>query len=294
LTQEKSSSSPLIAGRRKAGTTNQSETAKSPPRKPRTRTRPAVQKKPEAQSVPQEEAPKDSPVADKAESRVKPAKPRKSTISGKNTSKTKQEPVDLAALDTEYGRLHEEIKRQETAISNLTNDIEALSSELRKSTARPRLGIFVDVPNLIYGIEDIEIHMGKLLDFLSTDRQLVRAIAYCPISDDPREPIETQKFIAPFINYDYRLVTSPLKRFADGSIKGNCDVEMTVDMLSMAERLDVITLVSGDADFSRAVEAVQSRGVRVEAAAFSGSTSSEIRAISDRYIDLNNVLSEIT
>lgn len=294
MTQEQSSSSPLIAGRRKAGTTNQSKTAKSPPRKPRTRARPTVQKKLEAQSVPQEEAPKDSPVADKAASRVKPAKPRKSAISEKNASKTKQEPVDLAALDTEYGRLHEEIKRQESAISDLTNDIEALSSELRKSTARPRLGIFVDVPNLIYGIEDIEIHMGKLLDFLSIDRQLVRAIAYCPISDDPREPIETQKFIAPFINYDYRLVTSPLKRFADGSIKGNCDVEMTVDMLSMAERLDVITLVSGDADFSRVVEAVQSRGVRVEAAAFSGSTSSEIRAISDRYIDLNNVLSEIT
>lgn len=294
MTQEQGSSSPLIAGRRKAGTTNQSKTAKSPPRKPRTRTRPTVQKKPEPQSVPQEEAAKDSPVADKTEPRVKSAKPRKSAISEKNTPKTKQDPVDLATLDTEYGRLHEEIKRQESAISNLTNDIEALSSELRKSTARPRLGIFVDVPNLIYGIEDIEIHMGKLLDFLSTDRQLVRAIAYCPISDDPREPIETQKFIAPFINYDYRLVTSPLKRFADGSIKGNCDVEMTVDMLSMAERLDVITLVSGDADFSRAVEAVQSRGVRVEAAAFSGSTSSEIRAISDRYIDLNNVLSEIT
>ena len=294
MTQEQSSSSPLIAGRRKAGTTNQSKTTKSPPRKTRTRTRPSVQKKPETQSSPENENPKDSPIADKPESRAKTVKPRKSTIAEKNIPKPKIEPADKTVLDAEYGRLHDEIKRQESAISDLTSDIEALSGELKKSTARPRLGIFVDVPNLIYGIEDIEIHMGKLLDFLSTDRQLVRAIAYCPISDDPREPIETQKFIAPFINYDYRLVTSPLKRFADGSIKGNCDVEMTVDMLSMAERLDIITLVSGDADFSRAVEAVQSRGVRVEAAAFSGSTSSEIRAISDRYIDLNNVLSEIT
>ncbi len=294
MTQEQSSSSPLIAGRRKAGTVNQSKTAKSPPRKPRTRARPTSPKKTEARLVPQKDAPEDNPLAEKPKTRVKPARPRKSSMSEKNTSKPKLEPADMTALNTEYGRLHEEIKRQESAISDLTNDIEALSSELKKSTARPRLGIFVDVPNLIYGIEDTEIHMGRLLDFLSKDRQLVRAIAYCPISDDPREPIETQKFIAPFINYDYRLVTSPLKRFADGSIKGNCDVEMTVDMLSMAERLDVITLVSGDADFSRAVEAVQSRGVRVEAAAFSGSTSSEIRAISDRYIDLNNVLSEIT
>ncbi len=172
--------------------------------------------------------------------------------------------------------------------------MESLNNQLSKSSAKQRLGIFVDVPNLIYGIEDVELHMGKLLSFLSEDRQLVRAIAYCPISDDPREPIENQKFIAPFLNYDYRLVTSPLKRFADGSIKGNCDVEMTVDMLSMAERLDVITLVSGDADFSRAVEAVQSKGVRVEAAAFAGSTSSEIRAIADKYLDLNNFVDKIT
>ncbi len=294
MTEEQSSSSPLIAGRRKAGTTNLSKTTKSPPRKTRARTRPTVQKKSEPQSTPESEARKDIAVDDKSGTAVKSTKPRKSAVSEKRAPKSKLEPVDKTALDTEYGKLHQEIKRQESAISALTNDMEALTSELKKSTARPRLGIFVDVPNLIYGIEDIEIHMGKLLDFLSTDRQLVRAIAYCPISDDPREPIETQKFIAPFINYDYRLVTSPLKRFADGSIKGNCDVEMTVDMLSMAERLDIITLVSGDADFSRAVEAVQSRGVRVEAAAFSGSTSSEIRAISDRYIDLNNVLSEIT
>ena len=294
MTEEQSSSSPLIAGRRKAGTTNQSKTTKSAPRKTRARTRPTIQKKSEPQTTPESEARKDITADDKLETPVKSMKPRKSVVSEKRAPKSKLEPVDKTALDTEYGKLHQEIKRQESAISDLTNDMEALTNELKKSTARPRLGIFVDVPNLIYGIEDIEIHMGKLLDFLSTDRQLVRAIAYCPISDDPREPIETQKFIAPFINYDYRLVTSPLKRFADGSIKGNCDVEMTVDMLSMAERLDIITLVSGDADFSRAVEAVQSRGVRVEAAAFSGSTSSEIRAISDRYIDLNNVLSEIT
>ena len=73
-------------------------------------------------------------------------------------------------------------------------------------------------------------------------------------------PIEHQKFVAPFVPYDYRIVTKSLKRFADGSIKGNFDVEMAIDMVSMAGRVDVIAIVSGDADFARAVE----DGVRQE------------------------------
>ena len=57
----------------------------------------------------------------------------------------------------------------------------------------------------------------------------------------PRRPDRArQQFVAPFVPYEYRIVTKPLKRFADGSIKGNFDVEMAVDMLTMADRLDVI------------------------------------------------------
>src|SRR5690606_38790781 len=90
-------------------------------------------------------------------------------------------------------------------------------------------------------------------------------------------------FVAPFVPYEYRIVTKPLKRFADGSIKGNFDVEMAIDMVTMAERLDVIAIVSGDADFARVVEVIQGRGVRVEVAAFQNSTSAERRAIADHY-----------
>ena len=271
---EKTSTSSIISGRRKVSS-----------------------KSAEKDSKPKSEvtkASKPKEVTKTEKSKTSRATPKKTPRATKTTSPKTSDKNPSATIDQEYTRLQEEIRAQQTVIADLTVSMESLNNQLSKSSAKQRLGIFVDVPNLIYGIEDVELHMGKLLSFLSEDRQLVRAIAYCPISDDPREPIENQKFIAPFLNYDYRLVTSPLKRFADGSIKGNCDVEMTVDMLSMAERLDVITLVSGDADFSRAVEAVQSKGVRVEAAAFAGSTSSEIRAIADKYLDLNNFVDKIT
>ena len=44
----------------------------------------------------------------------------------------------------------------------------------------PRLAIFVDVPNILYGAESsgVRLNWGKVADFLSHGRTLVRAIAY--------------------------------------------------------------------------------------------------------------------
>ena len=182
------------------------------------------------------------------------------------------------------------IAEQSRALEALRAEVAALGTKVANSARRARVGIFVDVPNLLYGAERGErIDMGKLLEYLTTDRELVRATAYAPVSDNPSEPVQQQRFVAPFVPYEYRIVTKPLKRFADGSIKGNFDVEMAVDMLSMADRLDIMCIVSGDADFARVVEEAQSRGARVEVVAFAGSTSAEMRALADRYIEVGGI-----
>jgi uncharacterized LabA/DUF88 family protein len=41
------------------------------------------------------------------------------------------------------------------------------------------------------------------------------------------------------------------------------DIELTVDAMELADRVDHIVLFSGDGDFRSLVEAVQRRGVRV-------------------------------
>ena len=183
----------------------------------------------------------------------------------------------------------------EGMLRGIQQSIDALNERVARAERRLRLGVFVDVPNLIYGAERSEqpINVGKLLDFISEGRDLVRATAYSPVSDNPSEPVAQQKFVAPFVPYEYRIVTKPLKRFADGSIKGNFDVEMAIDMVTMAERLDVIAIVSGDADFARVVEVIQGRGVRVEVAAFQNSTSAEMRAIADHYTELGAIARQL-
>ncbi len=225
-------------------------------------------------------APAAAPVPSSPPTPVTPAAP-----APRRSARAAQQP---AAELADLGSVGEVLR----GVQTLLEDLDRRMSRLER---RQRLGVFVDVPNVIYGAERGErmINMGKLLDLLSEGRDLVRATAYSPVSDDPGEPIERQKFVAPFVPHEYRIVTKPLKRFADGSIKGNFDVEMAVDMVTMAERLDVICLVSGDADFSRVVEVLQGRGVRVEVVAFENSTSAEMRAIADHYIDLSAVVDRL-
>jgi uncharacterized LabA/DUF88 family protein len=160
------------------------------------------------------------------------------------------------------------------------------------SLALPKVAIFLDVPNLIYAAEQIgvRVHFGKLLDYLTEGRQLVRATAYAPITDDPLTRFEAQRFVQPIIGQGWKIVTKPWKRFSDGSMKANFDIELAVDILTMSDRLDVVVLLSGDGDFRRVCELVESKGVRVEVVAFATSTAIELRAVADQYTDLGSIL----
>jgi uncharacterized LabA/DUF88 family protein len=150
------------------------------------------------------------------------------------------------------------------------------------------------VPNLIYAAErrNITIDFGRVLEYFTRDRELVRASAYAPITDDPQAKLENQRFVQHFVGHPYRIITKPLKRFADGSMKANFDIELAIDILTMSDRLDVVVLMSGDGDFRRLVELISSRGVRVEVAAFSETASGELKAVCDRYVDIGQHLDE--
>ncbi|MDG1990575.1 MAG: NYN domain-containing protein [Dehalococcoidia bacterium] len=181
-------------------------------------------------------------------------------------------------------------------LKGLIDQVNILKKSLDASVIKQKVGIFLDVPNLLYGVDDDVdgvIDMGLLLNLLNKDRELVRATAYSPIVDDSDEPLQEQRFVKPFVPYDYRIVTKPMKRFSDGSVKGNLDIELVVDMITMSDRLDVVVLVSGDADFLKAIQMVQSKGIKVEVASFPKSTSVELKAVADEYLDLSKLYNQV-
>lgn len=189
------------------------------------------------------------------------------------------------------------------AIEQQSRQIEQLIEAVRRggngggvAAAPPaRVGVFVDAANVELASDRLRARFDwrKILEMLTRDRQLVRAIAYSPVHDDPGVSIETQRFVEPFLDKGYKVVTKPLKRFQDGTIKANVDIEMALDVMEMLDRLDVVCLISGDGDFQRLVEVVQGKGVRVEVVAVGNSTAGNLRKAADHYIDLQQHLRDI-
>ena len=158
-----------------------------------------------------------------------------------------------------------------------------------------RVGVFVDAANVELAVDRLRqrIDWKKVLNHLTENRTLVRAIAYSPVHDDPGVSLETQRFAEPFLGKGYKVVTKPLKRFADGTIKANVDIEMALDIVEMLDRLDVVCLVSGDGDFQRLVEVVQGKGVRCEVVAVGNSAAGALRNAADHFIDLAAIVGKL-
>ena len=132
----------------------------------------------EAVAAPPEAEPVEAPAPTPARA---PARRRAAAPSAAGTDASK-----LLAL---VEQLASEIAGQRSALVQLGAGVDELSARLDRAARKPRLGVFVDVPNVLYGLEAGEppLDMGKLLAMLSEGRELVRATAYAPVSDDPRE-----------------------------------------------------------------------------------------------------------
>ncbi|MEO9255380.1 MAG: NYN domain-containing protein [Tepidiformaceae bacterium] len=214
-------------------------------------------------------------------------------------AEAKASSVDTGNLDHSTAAILRAIEQQGRQIEQLTRlqeDMARRGGSNGVAAAPPlRVGIFVDAANVELASDRLRARFDwkKILNMLTQDRQLVRAIAYSPVHDDPGVSIETQRFVEPFLDKGYKVVTKPLKRFADGSIKANVDIELALDVLEMCDRLDVVVLISGDGDFQRLVEVVQSKGIRVEVVAVGSSTASNLRHAADHFMDLQARLRDV-
>ncbi len=167
-----------------------------------------------------------------------------------------------------------------------------------------RVGLFIDGSNLYAAAKalNFDIDYKLLLKHFATRGHLVRAFYYTALIDEAEySPLRP---LVDWLDYNgYTMVTKPAKEFTDATtgkrkIKGNMDIELAIDMLEMADKLDHIVLFSGDGDFRRLVEAVQRRGVRVAVVSTIKSNPSmiadELRRQADTFIELDSIKSAIS
>lgn len=158
---------------------------------------------------------------------------------------------------------------------------------------RGKITIFIDGNNLFHAARavGVEIDYAKLLNFLRGNSDLLRAFFYTGVDEKAERQ---QGFLLWMRRNGYRVVEKELKTYADGTKKANLDVEIAVDMLSLADKYDTAVLVSGDEDFAYAINAVAYKGVRVELAGFRANTSPRLIDVADQFIELDSHVEEIT
>lgn len=157
---------------------------------------------------------------------------------------------------------------------------------------RGRVAVFIDGNNLFHAarFHNIDIDYNKLLRVLLGDGRLLRAFFYTGVDVGAERQ---QGFLLWMRRNGFRVIQKELKTFYDGTRKANLDVEIAVDMLSLAGKYDTAVLVSGDEDFVYAVNAVAYKGCRVEIAGFRSNTAPKLIDVSDYFIDLGEIADKV-
>lgn len=149
-----------------------------------------------------------------------------------------------------------------------------------------RVGIFVDVQNMYYSARNVynsKVDFEGLLDKATQNRKVTRAIAYAIESETPDE----ENFFDILENIGYEVKKKQLKEYYGGAKKGDWDMGIAIDALKIADKLDVVVLVTGDGDFVHLVNHLQAKGVRVEVLAFEESASKELKSAANNFIDMS-------
>ena len=131
-----------------------------------------------------------------------------------------------------------------------------------------RMAVFIDGSSLYYSAKalGLDIDFLRLLTEFGTRGFLVRAYYYATISDG--DEFQSTRPLIDWLGYNgYAVRTKPAKHYDDveGRRKPKCNiaVELAVDAIEAAKRVDRMVLFTGDGDFRALVEAIQRRGVHV-------------------------------
>jgi len=158
-----------------------------------------------------------------------------------------------------------------------------------------KVALFIDGANLYATSKSLgfDIDYKKLLALFRQKCHLVRALYYTALAED--QEYSSIRPLIDWLDYNgYSMVTKPTKEFTDASgrrkIKGNMDIELSVDAMRLADGLDHIVLFSGDGDFRSLVGALQQKGRRVSVVSTLQTqppmVADELRRQADQFIDI--------
>ncbi len=160
-----------------------------------------------------------------------------------------------------------------------------------------RVAIFIDGSNLYHGLRGSfghhNISFSEFANKLCGDRRLFRTYYYNVLQDQTQKPDsyrEQQEFLDILRKTPYLEIRLGGMKVSQGvPVEKGIDIMLATDLLYFAwnDFYDVAVLVSGDADFAYALQAVKNMGKHVEVAYFETGVSKDLLSVADNRYLLN-------
>ncbi len=205
-------------------------------------------------------------------------------LNGGPDDEGRMEDADPALIEARrYGADLEKRNRiLEDRVREMQRRIERFSEEAGAESER--VALFIDVQNMWYAARQqhgisARVDFEKLMQAAVSDRRLIRAYAY--VIQTPE--VDQSGFVTMLEQFSYEVKRKDLRRRSDGSAKGDWDMEMAIDMIRMAEKVDVVILASGDGDFVSLIQLLKELGPRVEVFSFPHNTARDLMETADHY-----------
>lgn len=140
-----------------------------------------------------------------------------------------------------------------------------------------RIGVFVDAENVRYN-GGYQMRYDVLRRFAAREMGIIQRLnTYLAFDlerarEDPDYAKKSRAYQQMVRDFGWKITVKYVRRYTDESgnvtTKANADLDMAVDAMLQAEKLDQVLLVTGDGDFLKVVHALQNAGCRVDLIGF--------------------------
>lgn len=148
-----------------------------------------------------------------------------------------------------------------------------------------RVAVLVDGQNIYLSAraKHAKPDYSKIMNAVN-GREIIRAIIYNILPDG----VDQSKFVYAIGEMGYELRSKRPRRLPDGSFKADWDMQIAIDALALADKVDVMVILTGDTDFVPLVYALKSKGVKVEIMSFRDTTGKELVEAADVYTAISD------
>jgi uncharacterized LabA/DUF88 family protein len=180
-----------------------------------------------------------------------------------------------------------------------TTPLHAPPVPLQGATPPRRRVVAVDGHSMFYAQQKLGWFFDprRLLELASADAavELTSAFWYAGLKD----PTDQRPFRDALTSLGFTVRTRPLRELPGGAgggdtegrhwMRANLDVEIAIDLLSVAHRAEEVWLLSGSRDIERLVEVLRMRGLHITVISTEGMVARELRNAADRFLDLGTL-----